>query len=352
MVPFAGYAMPVQYSGIVAEHKQVREQVGIFDVSHMGQMEFHGADALAFVDSLVTNAAHKLENGRALYTVCCNKEGTILDDLIVYRLADDEVLVICNASNRDKIRAHFQSEIDKRGNGLRFADTSDSYALLALQGPKAESVLNKVTPLANELKFFGVNRTTISLGGHDVELTIARTGYTGEDGFELLINNENALALWNALFEAGEEFGLQAIGLGARDTLRLEAKLCLYGNDIDETTDPYEAGLAWVVKLDGPDFVGKEALVAKKAAGKTRRLVGFEMTGRGVARHGYPVVLDGKEIGKVTSGSPAPTLGKNIGLAYVPVEHAKSGTEFKIQIRAKEVDAQVVKTPFYKRPTN
>lgn len=344
LVPFAGWLMPVQYDGIKKEHEAVRSRAGLFDVSHMGEILVEGPDAVAAVDYLVTNDASRLEVGRALYTTCCNEAGRILDDLIVYRLEDEKVLVVCNASNRDKIVAHFAKNLSL---GTPWNDVSDAWALLALQGPKAVAVMKDLgaPPEILDLPYFHVIRS--SLAG--VELWVARTGYTGEDGFELFCASDDAVRLWRALLETGASHGLEPVGLGARDTLRLEARLALYGNDISEETHPFEAGLGWVVKLDAGEFIGRDALRATKAAGLERKLVGFEMTGRGIARHGYPIVADGKQVGEVTSGSPGPTVGRNIGLGYVPLALAKLGTGIGIEIRGKVVDAVVVSTPFYKR---
>ena len=350
MMPFAGYSMPVQYAGIKKEHQAVREAAGLFDVSHMGELFLEGPDALRLADSLVTNAVGDLEVGQAMYTVCCNEQGTILDDLIVYRLGPERVMIVCNASNRAKISAHVAQHAGdpERQGRVSFKDASDDYALLALQGPKAETIMGAAGGQAfTELGFFRVGEGEL-LGA---SVIVARTGYTGEDGFELFIPNAQAKAVWDGLMEAGEAHGIEPIGLGARDTLRLESKLALYGNDIDETTHPYEAGLGWVVKLDHGDFLGRDALRKIKAEGFDRKLVGFEMTGRGIARHGYPILdpESGETVGEVTSGSPAPTLGKNIGLGYVPKRLAKVGTPLQVEIRGKRIDAQVVKTPFYKR---
>ncbi len=343
-MPFAGWRMPVQYKGIKAEHEAVRTRAGLFDVSHMGELVVEGPEAALAVNTLVTNDVSKLEVGQALYTVCCNEAGGILDDLIVYRLEDDKVLVVCNASNREKIVQHFATKLP---DGVSFRDVSDRWALLALQGPSAAAIIRDVgaPTTVTDLAPFRVSRAELA----GVEAWVARTGYTGEDGFELFCANEDAVALWRALLSAGKPHGLEPVGLGARDTLRLEARLALYGNDIDESTNPFEAGLGWVVKLDGQDFLGRAALRAIKEAGVDRRLVGFEMTGRGIARHGYPIVVDGKPVGTVTSGSPGPTVGKNIGLGYVPKALSRVGTTLGIEIRGKVVDALIVRTPFYKR---
>jgi aminomethyltransferase len=347
MVPFAGYEMPIQYSGISAEHQAVRTAAGLFDVSHMGELEVKGPGAVAWVDQLITNDLGRLSDNKAVYTCACNERGTILDDLIVYRKSSDDVLVVCNASNRDKIAAHF---VGRQKPGVSVRDASDDYALLALQGPRAFDVWDAAggdRALRTSLRSFQFTRT--NLGG--AELTIARTGYTGEDGVELFLPPDRASTVWNRLIEAGKAHGLSPIGLGARDTLRLEAKLALYGNDIDETTNPLEAGLAWVVKFEKADFLGKAALHEVRASGLTRKLVGFEMTGRGVGRHGYPLLdSSGRAIGVCTSGAPSPTLGKAIGLGFLPVAMAEVGTPFDVDCRGKAVSARVVPTPFYRRP--
>lgn len=345
IIPFAGWEMPVQYSGIVEEHRAVRERAGLFDVSHMGELWLRGPKALSVVDRLVTNHAAGLAVGKRVYACACNAGGTILDDLIIYRVGDEDVLVVCNAGNREKMSAHFAAAA--RG-ACTFEDQSDATALLALQGPRAVEVMKAAgaSPNLPELARFGIARGTVA----GVDLLAARTGYTGEDGFELFVANDQAEALWNALIAAGAPLGLLPIGLGARDTLRLEAALRLYGNDIDETTDPWEAGLGWTVKLEGRDFLGRDALVARKAQGLTRKLVGIEMVGRGIARHGYPVVdASGAKLGEVTSGSPCPSVGKNLGLAYVPIAQSAVGTPLLIEIRGKAIEARVVPTPFYKR---
>lgn len=346
MVPYAGWSMPVQYEGVVAEHKAVRERAGLFDVCHMGELEMRGEYAGAVVDYLVTNDVKKLEDGQALYTACCKEDGTILDDLIVYRRAWDRFLIVCNASNRDKIAAHFAKAAEHHCD---FEDLSDKTGLLALQGPFAAMILRDAGASEETLtlKSFRFGDDTVA----GIPVTIARTGYTGEDGFEIFVPWESTKALAEHLLSVGKEEGLVPVGLGARDTLRLEARLSLYGNEIDETTNPLEAGIGWVVKLDKGDFVGRSALVAIKEAGLSRKLVGLSVTGRGIARHGYPIVSeDGTEIGVVTSGSPGPTVGKNIALAYVPTALAAIGTNVLVKIRDQAVSAEVVKTPFYSRP--
>ena len=346
LVPFAGWEMPVQYRGIVEEHRAVRTAAGLFDVSHMGEIELRGEHAAAVVDYLVTGEAAPLADGRALYTCACNEEGTILDDLIVYRVARDVVLIVCNAGNRDKISAHFRKAAEHH---CEFEDRSDQMALLALQGPRALEILGlagKDAAACAALKSFQFREAVVA----NVHATVARTGYTGEDGVEIFCSATDAPHLWRTILELGNGRGLEPTGLGARDTLRLEARLALYGNDIDETTNPLEAGLGWIVKLDKPMFIGKDAIHAIASRGITRKLVGFEMTGRGIARHGYPL-LDprGNQVGVCTSGGPSPTLGKNIGLGYLPVALAEVGMRFLVDCRGKSIDAVVVKTPFYKR---
>jgi aminomethyltransferase len=346
IVPFAGWEMPVQYTGIVDEHQAVRTAAGLFDVSHMGELRLRGEYAAHVVDYLVTNDARRLVDGQAMYTCGCNERAGILDDLIVYRHTEDDWRIVCNASNREKMVRHFaQAATDH----CDFEDESDETALVALQGPRAFDVLAATGEDGaglRALKSFHFREAT--LGG--VPCTAARTGYTGEDGVEIFCAWDDAPALWRALLEAGRPMGIKAAGLGARDTLRLEARLSLYGNDIDETTNPIEAGLGWVVKVEKGDFVGRAALMEIKARPLPRKLVGLEVTGRGVARHGYPLRDgDGNEVGICTSGSPAPTVGKNIGLGYVPSAMAEVGTGLLVDCRGKNVDAVVVQTPFYKR---
>jgi len=346
LVPFAGFEMPVQYSGITAEHTAVRTHAGLFDVSHMGELWLEGSASADVADGLVTNHVARLEDGRAVYTCCCNERGTILDDLIVYRLSKERVLVVCNASNHDKIAGHFRERT--RGK-TGFRDASDETSLLALQGPRALSILEKagvgIRDVARALPSFHIRETEVA-GRRAI---VARTGYTGEDGVEIFCSNDDAPPIWNALLSAGKPDGILPVGLGARDTLRLEARLALYGNDIDETTNPIEAGLGWVVKLD-KEFVGRDAIAKVKTEGPSRTLVGFEMVGRGVARHGYPLKSKaGDTIGVCTSGGPSPTLGKSIGLGYVPVGMAKVGTELFVDCRGRDTEARIVPTPFYRR---
>jgi aminomethyltransferase len=345
-VPFAGWEMPIQYKGIAAEHTAVRERVGLFDVSHMGELRVTGPGALAAVNALITNDLAKAEDGQAVYTCCCNAAGTILDDLIVYRRSETDVLVVCNASNRPKISAHFAEAL--RGKA-EFRDESDDTALIAVQGPRALELVGLCGSSidAASLRSFRFADGSVAA----VKVTIARTGYTGEDGVELFCANAGAPRLFGALIDAGQSLGVEAIGLGARDTLRLEARLSLYGNEIDETTNPIEAGLSWTVKLDkAGGFLGRDAIAKVKADGPSRTIVGFEMTGRGIARHGYPLLSSsGETIGVCTSGGPSPTLGKSIGLGYLPIGMSAIDTPFLVDCRGKSIAAKVVKTPFYKR---
>jgi aminomethyltransferase len=346
MVPFSGWEMPLQFSGIVDEHHAVRRAAGLFDASHMGELELSGRYAGAVVNYLVTNDVTRLSDGQALYTCACNESGRVLDDLIVYRCSEERYLIVCNASNRQKMAEVFAQAADHHCD---FADRSDKTALLALQGPRAFEVLARAGGEASQLgslRSFAFRDAVVC----NVHATVARTGYTGEDGVEIFCAWDDAPALAMQLFELGRDLGLKPAGLGARDTLRLEARLSLYGQEIDETIHPLEAGLGWVVKFDKGDFVGRAALEALKHQPPTRTLIGFEMVGRGIARPGYPLLtLDGQPAGVCTSGGPAPTLGKNIGLGFVPPAMAPVGTRFAVDCRGKSIEAVVTKTPFYKR---
>ena len=346
IVPFAGWEMPVQYTGIVDEHKAVRNAAGLFDVSHMGELEMRGEYAGQVVNYLVTNDVGKLVDGQALYTCACNEAGTILDDLIIYRCTSERYLIVCNASNVEKMDGVFRRAAE---NHCDYENQSDKTALIAFQGPKAFDVLalaGKDAESLKALKPFHFRDAVIA----NVRCTAARTGYTGEEGVEIFCAWGDAPALWTSLLELGKGLGVKPIGLGARDTLRLEARLSLYGHDIDETTNPIEAGLGWVVKMDKGDFVGRAALEKIKSQPLARKLVGFETTGRGIARQGYPLLdAAGKAVGICTSGSPGPTVGKNIALGYLPSAMAEVGTKFLVDCRGKPIEAVVVKTPFYKR---
>jgi len=350
MVPFAGYEMPVQFAGIKAEHEAVRTRAGLFDVSHMGEIWIEGPAALDYAHWLVTNDVAGLEDGQVLYTPMCLPSGGIVDDLLVYRFGQEKILLVVNAANHDKDLAHVQQ--NAAGRDVTVRDASYETAQLALQGPAAVEVLKAVEgERLVDLPFFRFVEDRVA----GQPCLISRTGYTAEDGYEIYCDNRHAVAVFHALMEAGEPLGLVPVGLGARDTLRLEGKLALYGNDIDETTSPLEAGLGWTVKLEAGDFNGRDALVAQKEQGLTRRLAGFEMVDKGIARHGYPVVPDGADaeaapLCLVASGAPSPTLRKNIGLAYLPKKGYKAGATFGVVIRGKVLKAVVVKTPFYKRP--
>ncbi|HVZ89861.1 MAG TPA: glycine cleavage system aminomethyltransferase GcvT [Polyangia bacterium] len=346
MVDFGGWSMPVSYpGGILDEHHATRRAIGLFDVCHMGEIHFRGPRAAEAVQRLVTNDIGRLIDGRALYTVACLPDGGIIDDLIVYRLSDTHYLTVVNAATLDKDRAWF---FEHARPLCEVTDASAETGLIAFQGPAAEAALQALTdaPLATLAPFSFVEGRDVA----GVRASIARTGYTGEDGFELFCASKDAAALWDRLVEAAAKVGGKPAGLGARDTLRLEARLPLYGNDLDETTSPLEAGLGWVVKLEGADFIGRDALRAQKAAGVRRRLAGFVMAGRGIARHGYALYdAAGHESGTTTSGGPAPTLAQNVGLGYLPVELDQPGTRIQVDCRGKRVDAEIVKGPFYKR---
>jgi aminomethyltransferase len=345
MVAFSGWEMPVEYSGLIAEHLAVRRAAGLFDVSHMGEFVVEGPGALAFLQRTTSNNVARLATGQAQYSALPLDNGAPVDDVIVSRTGDSEYMLVVNAGNIDKDFAWLKSQGPE---GCTLSDRSKDYALLALQGPKAEAIL---APLASVslpgIGFYHFARGTV--GGH--EAIVSRTGYTGEEGFEIFLAPEAAVPVWRALVERGRPEGLLEAGLGARDTLRLEARMCLYGNDIDETTSLVEAGLGWIVSLDpekGP-FNGRPVLEAQKTGGAPRKLVGFEVVGRGIARHGYPVFLHRDGVGLVTSGTYAPFLQKNIGLCYLPTPQTAVGTEIEIEIRERRVVAKVVPTPFYKR---
>jgi aminomethyltransferase len=341
VIDFGGWAMPVQYTGILEEHRAVREAVGLFDVSHMGEIDFRGPRARDAVARVVTNDVDKLADGGALYTCTCREDGGIVDDCIVYRHASDHYLIVVNASNIAKDFAHFQKHA---WNIAELIDRSSEWALLAIQGPKAIALTSDLTAGAVPARPFTFRKATI---GH-VHVVVARTGYTGEDGVELFVPSGDAPGVWDTILDRGAGYGIQPIGLGARDTLRLEARLCLYGNDIDEEHNPHEAGLTWVVK--GKGFVGEEALAQVKAAGVTRKLIGFKVLGRGIARHGYPILKDGAPVGVVTSGTVAPTAGGAVGMGYVPAALAEPGTHLTVDCRGKPAEIELVKGPFYKRP--
>jgi aminomethyltransferase len=342
LVPFAGYAMPVQYpTGITAEHRAVREAAGLFDVSHMGEFEIRGDDALALLQKVTVNDASKVAVGQAQYTAMVREHGGVIDDLLIYRF-DDHWMVVVNAANRDKDLAWIRSRAD--GLDVTVRDASDEIGLLALQGPRARSILDPLVDV--ELDDVGYYRFTRAIVD-GVAGVVSATGYTGEDGFELYLPAADCAAVWRSLLAAGADDGLLPAGLGARDSLRLEVGYALYGNDLDEEHTALEAGLGWITKLDKGDFVGRAALARQKEEGVERRLVGLRLTERGFPRPGYPVVVDGDEVGRVTSGIVSPTLGHGIALAYVAAEHAGRDSRVAVVIRGRPVPAVVQRPPFY-----
>ncbi len=344
MVPFAGYNMPVQYEGVNAEHETVRNGVGVFDVSHMGEFLLSGANALALIQKVTSNDASVLEIGRAQYSCLPNNEGGIVDDLIVYRMKEDQYLLVVNASNIDKDWNWISSHNDL---GVDMRNLSDDYSLLAIQGPKAVEAMQSLTNVdLAAIKYYHFEVGPFA--GID-NVIISATGYTGSGGFEIYCKNSEVEQVWHKVFEAGAAFGIKPIGLAARDTLRLEMGFCLYGNDINDTTSPIEAGLGWITKFT-KDFTNSENLKKQKEAGVTRKLIGFELIERGIPRHDYEIVdANGNNIGIVTSGTMAPSLGKGIGMGYVATEFAGVDSEIYIQIRNNKVKAKVVKMPFYKK---
>ena len=345
LVPFAGWEMPVQFSGVVAEHFAVRQAAGLFDVSHMGELRVTGPGALPLLQSLTPNDVSRLVPGRAQYSALTTDSGGFVDDIIVYRRGEESFLLVTNAANTPKDLAW----IRERGGAAADAveDLSDETALLALQGPRSPAILQTLTDLdLAAIRYYRFAEGRIA----GVPGTVARMGYTGEDGFEIMVPAGEAERLARRLLEAGAPEGLVPTGLGARDTLRLEAKMALHGNDIDEDHSVEEADLGWIVKPDKGDFIGRAALVAQREAGLSRKLVGFELRGRGVPRHGYPIRVNGEPFGEVTSGGHAPFLKKSIGLAYLPADACDPGQAFEVEIRGRAVPAEVVPTPFYVRP--
>jgi aminomethyltransferase len=345
MVPFAGWDMPVEYSGITAEHMAVRTRAGIFDVSHMGEIEIAGKNALAAVQRITCNDAGALEVGQAQYSGLLTPDGTFIDDLIVYRMAPSHFMLVANASNVKKDFAWISEQVKAIGDAAA-VDTSSRYALIAVQGPASQDVLQPLTGLdLSELRYYWFGHGEVA----SARVTISRTGYTGEDGFEIFVPPNMADRVWQALLESGRSADVIPCGLGARDTLRLEAAMRLWGNDIDETTSVLEAGMGWIVGWSKGDFIGRDRLDEQRAQGVARKLVGFEMLDRGIARHGYPVVSGDRPIGVVTSGTQTPFLKKAIGLAMVPAAMAAVGTPLEIDIRGRRVQAEVVPEPFYRR---
>jgi aminomethyltransferase len=344
IVPFAGWELPVQYAGISEEHQAVRTRAGLFDVSHMGEVRLEGTEALAAVQRLITNDAARLTVGQGLYSPMCLPSGGIVDDLTVFRVGEQAYHLVVNAATRAKDVAWIREHAGR----ATVRDLSDELALLALQGPRAAAILEGAGGgQAASLPFFHITEG-VSIGG--VPCTVSRTGYTGEDGFEIACAWDRAPGVWAALMDAGARHGLVPVGLGARDTLRLEAGMMLYGNDIDETTTPLEAPLGWTVKWDKGDFIGREALARQKATGVSRRLAGFEAAARAIPRPHYAIAADGRPVGVVTSGTFSPTLRRPIGLGYVPVALAVPGTVVQLDVRGRPAPATVVRLPFYRRP--
>lgn len=350
MVDFGGWDMPVQYpAGTVEEHLRTRTRSGLFDVSHMGEIEVRGADAIAFVNFITCNDASKLVDGQAQYSALTTPAGTVVDDLLVYRFSEDHLLLVVNAGTTDKDWSWITSHLEKRGGNVEVRNLSSEYFQIAIQGPDAAGILQPLTnvPLA-EIKYYHFREGTVD----EVPAIVSRTGYTGEDGFEVYAAADKAEQIWNKLLEAGNfgsAEGILPCGLAARNTLRLEAGMALYGHEINEETTLLEANLGWICKLNKGEFEGRETLARQKETGITKKLVGFEMTERGIARDDQGVLINGELAGKVTSGSPAPFLKKNIGFAYVPAEFAAEGQEIHIDVRGRPVSARIVKTPFYKR---
>jgi len=347
MVEFGGWDMPVEYTGITGEHMAVRTQAGLFDVSHMGQIELAGPDALAAVQWISSNDASRLAVGQIQYSALTTPEGTFVDDILVYRMGDQHFMLVVNAGNIMKDYEWIRARVTERGGDVSVVNASSRYALIAIQGPKAEAILQRLTGIElSAIKYYWFANGEVS----GVRVTVSRTGYTGEDGFEVFVPPAQAEQVWNALLDAGAADGLKPCGLGARDTLRLEASMRLCGSDMDEQTTVIEAGLGWIVGWKKGEFIGSEILRAQKAGTLERTLVGFEMVDRAIARHGYPVVIGSDVVGVVTSGTQTPFLKKSIGLAMVPVSRSAPGTPLHIEIRGRHVAAVVVPEPFYKRP--
>ena len=346
MVEFGGWDMPVEYSGIADEHLAVRTRAGLFDVSHMGEIEIAGKDALAAVQQIASNDASKLSDGQAQYSALTTPEGTFVDDVLTYRLNGEHFMLVVNASNIIKDFNWIASHVGAAGDAVA-VNTSSRYALIAIQGPAARDVLQSLTGAAlGDLKYYWFTTGEVAA----VRATISRTGYTGEDGFEVFVPPAMAERVWDAIMRAGQPAGVIPAGLGARDTLRLEAAMRLYGNDMDETTTVLEADLGWIVGWKKASFTGADVLRRQKQDGVSRKLIGFEVLDRGIARQGYDVYIGGEPAGVVTSGTQTPFLKKAIGMAYLPAEHAADGREFEIDLRGRRLRAQVVPMPFYKRP--
>ncbi len=344
MVPFGGWEMPVEYSGVLPEHRAVRERAGLFDVSHMGEISIQGPEALALVQHVTSNDAGRLHLDQAQYSGLMTARGTFVDDLLVHKFSDRQYWLVVNAANCEK---DFHYIREQNRFDAEVIDVSERYTQLALQGPATVRILQPLTSIAlAPIRYYWF--TTGKVLG--VDCILSRTGYTGEDGFELYFDPEHSETVWNGLLEAGRSEGLLPCGLGARNTLRLEAGMALYGHEIDDTTTPLEAGLGWITKLTKPEFLGKAVIERQAREGLQRKLIGLEMIEPGIARDGYTVLREGQPVGRVTSGGPAPALGKNIGMAYVPVALAEPGTVLEIQIRARTAQAKVIPLPFYRRP--
>jgi aminomethyltransferase len=347
IVDFAGYRMPVTFEGIVAEHDRVRTKVGLFDVSHMGEIEIEGGGAAAFLDSLVTNKVQSLEEGQICYTVACNTKGGVLDDLLVYKFGSDRILLVVNAVNTDKIFDHIRAAAP---SGISVTNGTAGIGQIAVQGPLSGDLMNAVEYLAPAIKLIDEMQyyhfTAFDRDGGEV--IVSRTGYTGELGFEIYLPADRALGLWNELLDAGDKMGVAPIGLGARDTLRFEASFCLYGHELDEDTSPLEAGLSWLVKLKKGDFIGRDILIAQKEKGPERKLVGLELEGRGIGRQGYQVLLDGERIGTITSGTFAPTLKRSLAMALVSKSVPQNAGGITIDVRGKSIPASLIDLPFYR----
>ena len=345
MVSFHGYEMPLQYDSIINEHHCVRKNAGLFDISHMGRFEVSGDKAFPFIQEIITNDAGQLADKQVLYTPICNEQGGIIDDILVYKWHEKHFMLVVNCSNAEKDLSWLQKQAANY-QPLEIRDLTDRVSLIALQGPQSTNMLE----VALKTKFDSIKRFYFDdYVWDDTRITISRTGYTGEDGFEIFVDSERAVKLWNLLIGKNKQDGLRPIGLGARDTLRLEACLLLYGNDMDETITPLETTIGWTVKFNKGNFVGRESLLNQKTRGIDRKLVGFEMIDRGIPRHGYPVLKGNETIGKVTSGSFSPSTNKNIGLCLIQSQYAKIGEELQIQIRDNTYNARIVKTPFYNR---
>ena len=347
MIDFGGWEMPVQYANLLEEHHAVRQRVGLFDVSHMGEIEVRGPEALRLVNYVSTNDASRLRMGQAQYSGLLYEHGGFVDDILVHKVADDHYFLCVNASNQDKDYEHIlaQNQFD-----ATVENAGARYAQIAIQGPRALDTLQKLTPVAlAPIRYYHFADGPINGMTSGAPARIARTGYTGEDGFEVYLPPSDASRLWDDLLTAGAPFGIKPCGLGARNTLRLEAAMALYGHEIHASLNPWEAGLGWIVKMDKGDFVGRDALARAKDRGIARKLAGFEMTARGIGRDGYEVCTAGVGAGWVTSGGPSPTLNKNIGLCYLPCAHAEAGTPIQVMVRGQAVDAVTVPTPFYKR---